>query len=40
MNRVLDGGPDLHMRRGNFEGEKGAARTCPDIPVLKTSSRG
>jgi len=31
-NHMLDGGPDPHTYIGNFEGENGPARTCPDMP--------
>jgi len=30
-NPVLDGGPDPHTRRGNFEGEKGRPVSCPGM---------
>jgi len=28
-NHTLDGGPDVHARRGDFEGEKGPAQDMP-----------
>jgi len=34
-NHVLDGGPDPHTQRGNFEGENGRAETCPVVDILK-----
>jgi len=31
MNQILDGGPDLHTRRGNLEGEKATAQDITDM---------
>jgi len=37
MNHVLDGGPDPHTRRGNFDGKKGPAQDMSEIDILNAT---
>jgi len=39
-NHVLDGGPDPHRGKGNFESKKGRPKTCLAVDTLKASHQG